>query len=73
MTKWRAISTEGNVVEGESYFDIKDILFREDHGLSWTLEFFDSNNEWIEMETYHFVPETDKIYATRGSHKEHVK
>lgn len=70
--KWRAINNEGKIVEGDSYQEVKNLLFSEDHKKAWVIEYYDSDNEWIELENLEFAPQTDEILVTRASHKEHA-
>jgi hypothetical protein len=70
--KWRAINDNGMIIEGGSYQEIRTILMNKDNSEIWAIEYYDSDNEWIELEKLSFTPNTGEILVTRGSHKEHA-
>lgn len=70
--KWRAIDNNGEIVEGDSYQEIRNFLMINDHSGIWGIEYYDSDHEWIELENLHITPATGEVLVTRGSHKEHV-
>lgn len=69
--KWRAINGLNHMVEGNSYQELKDILEIIGEN-TWLIEYFDSDNEWLELETIDFAPRTGEILVQRGSHKLHA-
>lgn len=73
LMNWRATNhSDGNTITGDSYPEvcnhIKDNNF---HG-SWVIEYFDSNQLWIEMDKIILEPETGELFFARGSHTEHI-
>lgn len=69
---WRASNRSDEIViSGESYTQVCNHV--RDHRLAgeWTIEYFDSNHMWIEMDNIDVAVETGELHIVRASHLEH--
>lgn len=69
---WRATNTVDEIViNSETYVQLCNHI--KSHKLTgeWTVEYYDSNLMWIEMDSINVAVDTGELSILKGSHLEH--
>ena len=69
---WRANNSEDEItISEETYAQVCKHI--KEHKLSgeWTVEYFDSNQMWIEMDKIDITANTGELHIVKASHIEH--
>ena len=70
---WRAVNHSDEItINGEGYGDVCRHIKNNQLAGEWVIEFFDSNQMWIEMEKVTVEPTTGELQVVRASHLEHA-
>lgn len=70
---WRAVNHSDEItINGEGYGDVCKHIKNHQLAGEWVIEFFDSNQMWIEMEKITVEPTTGDLQIVRASHLEHI-
>jgi hypothetical protein len=73
IMNWRTriFNSENDVIEGKTYGEVCDSIkkYNEENQTneSFIIEYYDSQNEWIEVDSLHFA-DTGEIEVVRASH-----
>lgn len=69
---WRANNyVDEVIIEGETYIQVCGYIKNHRLAGEWVIEYYDSNNMWIEMEVINVSADTGILNAVRASHLEH--
>lgn len=70
---WRAKNNSDKIIiDGESYTQVCNHVKDNKLAGEWTIEYFDSNKMWIEMDNIDVQTETGELHIVKASHLEHL-
>lgn len=69
---WRAKNNSDEIIiSGENYTTLCNQIKNYKLAGDWTIEYFDSNQMWIEMDSINVEADTGELHIIRASHIEH--